>query len=91
MYTVCAISRGPARLETTRLGSKWTWYKILVWHRLPLRLSKGLVCLASRTCADGMWYHVMITAQIEFVLFLLLAVVNPRCDVLPVTTPAKIL
>ena len=35
---------------------------------LPLRLEmKGLVCLASRTCADGMWYYIIITTKIKFI------------------------
>jgi len=34
----------------------------------PLRLEmKGLVCLASRTCANGMWYYVMITTNFKFI------------------------
>jgi len=37
----------------------------LVWCCPPLR--KGLVYLASRTCAAVMWYYIMITTQIKFV------------------------
>ena len=49
-----------ASYETTRLLTSLA--------PLPLRLEmKGLVCLASRTCADGMWYYVMINAQVKFI------------------------
>ena len=48
---------------------------------------KGLVCLALRTCADGMWYYVMITMhtiQIHIPFFALVS------DESPVTASAKI-
>ena len=34
-------------------------WKCIVWRRPPLSLSKGLVCLASRTCADGVRYTLL--------------------------------
>ena len=41
----------------------------LVWRGRPFAKvrvwSLGLVCLASRTCANGLRYYVMITAKIK--------------------------